>query len=62
MLCPLDPEESYMLSQLCEGPWVQNPIYDSNVSLRLEQRGLAQQSLLGQLCPTAAGRLMAAST
>lgn len=60
MMCPLDPEESYMLNQLCEGPWVWNPIYDLNVGLRLEQRGLAQQSLLGQWCPTTAGRLMAA--
>lgn len=61
MICSLDPEERYLLSQLCEGPWVWNPIYDPDVSLRLEQRGLAQQSLLGQLCPTPAGRLMAAS-
>lgn len=60
MLSPLDPEERYMLSQLCEGPWVCNPNYDPEVSLRLEQRGLVQLSLLGQLCPTPAGRLMAA--
>ncbi len=60
MIYPLDPEERYMLSQLCEGPWVWNPNYDPEVSLRLEQLGLAQLSLLGQLCPTPAGRLMAA--
>ncbi len=60
MICPLDPEERYLLSQLCRGPWVWNPSYDHDVSKRLEERGLAQLSLLGQLCPTPAGRLMAA--
>ncbi len=60
MMCPLDPEERCMLSQLCEGPWAWNPRYDSAVSLRLQRRGLAHLSLLGQLCPTPAGRLMAA--
>lgn len=59
MICPLDPEERYLLSQLCNGPWVWNSSHDTDVSLRLEQRGLAQLSLLGQLFPTPAGRLMA---
>lgn len=61
MISPLDPEERYLLIQLCEGPWVWKPDYDPDVSLRLEQRGFARLSLLGQLYPTSAGRLMAAS-
>lgn len=59
MTFQLDFDEQYMLDQLCNTPWVWNRHYDAVVSLRLEQRGLAQTSLLGQLCPTPAGRLMA---
>lgn len=56
----LDPEEREMLSQLCKGPWFWNPEYDANVGHRLEERGFAQLSMLGELCPTPAGRLMVA--
>ena len=45
--------------QLCDGPWVWNRSYDHDVGFALEQKGLVQLSLLGQLCPTPAGRLMA---
>jgi hypothetical protein len=57
MLLPLDEKERRVLHQLCSEPWMWNRRYDCNVSLRLERRGLAQLSLLGQLCPTPAGRL-----
>lgn len=60
MTYPLDRKERDMLNQLCDGPWIWNRRYDPDVSLRLEQKGLAQISLLGQLCTTPAGRLMAA--
>jgi hypothetical protein len=60
MTCQLDRDERYMLNQLCAVPWVWNRRYDPRISLRLEQRGLAQLSLLGQWCPTPAGRLVMA--
>lgn len=54
----LDFDEKSMLDQLCHDPWVWNRRYDAAVSVRLERKGLAQTSLLGQLCPTPAGRLL----
>lgn len=57
---PLDRDERYVLDQLCRVPWAWNRRYDPDVSLRLERKGLVQLSLLGQWCPTPAGRLMAA--
>jgi hypothetical protein len=60
MTCTLDLDEQQMLGQLCAIPWIWNRRYDPKVSLRLEHRGLAQLSLLGQWCPTPAGRLMVA--
>ena len=61
MILPLDKEERRMLSQLCNEAWVWNRHYDFDVSLRLQRRGLVQLSLLGQWCPTQAGRLKAAT-
>ena len=55
----LDFDEKSMLKHLCDDSWVWNRHYDAKVSLRLERKGLAQVSVLGQLCPTPAGRLMA---
>ena len=55
----LDFDEKSMLKHLCDDPWIRNRRYDPTVSLRLERKGLAQMSMLGQLCPTPAGRLMA---
>jgi hypothetical protein len=60
MTYPLDRKEGDTLNQRSDGPWIWTRRYDPDVSLRLEQRGLAQISLLGQPCPTPAGRLMAA--
>jgi hypothetical protein len=60
MTCTLDRDERNMLGQLCGEPWVWNRRYDSDVGHRLEGRGFAQLSMLGQWCPTPAGRLMAA--
>lgn len=60
MIRPLDVDERNMLHRLCYMPWLWNRHYDPEVSQVLERRGLAQTSLLGQLCPTAAGRLMVA--
>lgn len=60
MPSPLDRDERHVLGQLCVLPWAWDRCYDLDVSLRLERRGLAQLSLLGQWCPTPAGRLMAA--
>lgn len=59
MLLLLDKKERSMLHQLCNEPWVQNCPYNSDVSLRLERRGLAYLSILGQWRPTTAGRLKA---
>jgi len=57
---PLDRDERNMLDQLCGEPWVWNRCYDPDIGHRLEDRGFAQLSMLGQWCPTPAGRLMAA--
>lgn len=59
MTQPLDVDERYMLAQLCYTPWLWNRHYDPETSLRLERKGLAQMSLLGQWCPTPAGRFTA---
>jgi hypothetical protein len=33
MICPLGPEECYLLSQLCDGPWLWNSSSDTDFSL-----------------------------